>query len=164
MVTYSKIEGYDDYIIDTKGNIFSFKLNRLINQTKSTKGYLKVSLNQNKYKREFAVHRLVAMTFLPNTEHKPQVNHIDGNKENNCITNLEWVTGSENIIHAVKTGLRNKAHEMARISNQKLVINLQTGIFYDSLKDACNAVGINYGSARNYINNPNKKKIDLCYV
>lgn len=164
MVIYSSIEGYDDYIIDTNGNIFSFKLNRYLTQNISNKGYHRVSLNKDKYRREYAVHRLVAMSFIPNPLNKPQVNHIDGNKSNNSLSNLEWVTGSENVIHAVKTGLRDKAHERARIENQKLVLHMSTGVYYDSLKIACQTLGINYGSARNYINNPNKKKIDLCYV
>lgn len=159
-----QIKGYDDYLIDFSGNIFSKKLNRYLNQTISNKGYHNVTLNQNKYKRGYKVHRLVAETYIPNPENKPQVNHIDGNKSNNHISNLEWVTGSENVKHAVNIGLRDKAHEKARIENSKMVLHLSTGIFYDSLKIACETLGINYGSARNYINNPNRKKIDICYV
>lgn len=68
-------------------------------------GYAIVNLQSpNEYKR-ISVHRLVALTFIPNPLNKPQVNHIDGNKLNNCVDNLEWVTVSENLKHAYKNGL-----------------------------------------------------------
>lgn len=70
--------------------------------------YFTVSLNKNKNRRNFGVHRLVAEAFIPNPNYFPVVNHKDGNKQNNCVENLEWVTYEENIIHAWKTGLIKK--------------------------------------------------------
>lgn len=56
--------------------------------------------------KAYLIHRLVAETFIKNPLNKKQVNHIDGNRKNNNVSNLEWVTASENQIHAIKTGLR----------------------------------------------------------
>ena len=64
-----------------------------------------VELWKDNKRKTYFIHRLVAEHFIPNLEGKPQVNHIDGNRYNNTVENLEWVTGSENMIHAYKTGL-----------------------------------------------------------
>lgn len=72
------------------------------------RGYSIVFLSKNGETKHFFMHRLVAEKFIPNTENKPQVNHIDGNKTNNCVENLEWVTGSENMYHSYKIGLHKR--------------------------------------------------------
>ena len=64
------------------------------------KGYKIIRLSNNGNRPCKAIHRLVAETFIPNPDNLPQVNHKDGNKENNSFTNLEWVTNEENSIHA----------------------------------------------------------------
>lgn len=68
-------------------------------------GYKIIKLTKDKKESHLYVHKLVAQAFIPNPENKPQVNHINGNKINNCVNNLEWVTAKENIEKAIETGL-----------------------------------------------------------
>lgn len=70
--------------------------------------YLRTSLCKNGKLKTHNIHRLVAEAFIPNPKNKPEVNHIDGNKENNNVNNLEWVTRKENAIHAYNMGLLPK--------------------------------------------------------
>lgn len=72
------------------------------------KGYIDVHLSKNGKSKHLVVHRLVAKTFIPNPNNLPQINHIDGNKQNNRIDNLEWCNNSENLKHAYKLNLRLK--------------------------------------------------------
>lgn len=98
------IRGYPNYKVDEYGNIYN-KCGKCLKPNKNQKGYLRVYLYDNKYKRKgFAIHKLVANAFIPNPNNLPQVNHKDGNKENNDIANLEWCTGSENVKHAIAIG------------------------------------------------------------
>lgn len=69
-------------------------------------GYYQVVLSKNGKVKRLTIHRIVAQVFIPNTLNKPQVNHKDGNKLNNCVDNLEWCTRSENQLHAWKNGLQ----------------------------------------------------------
>ena len=75
----------------------------LVNSKLSPSGYNVVGIDSSVYR----LHRIVALTFIENPENKEQVNHIDGNKTNNAVSNLEWVTNQENQIHKIKTGLGN---------------------------------------------------------
>lgn len=92
-----------DYFITEQGEIYSNKTNKFLKGTIRS-GYRMVKLTINKQKKDYCVHRLVAETFLSNPENLPQVNHKDRNKLNNCVKNLEWVTGSQNMIHVQETG------------------------------------------------------------
>jgi hypothetical protein len=73
---------------------------------KSNKGYLRICLTKEKTEKMIGVHRLVAIAFLPNYDDLPEVNHINGVKDDNRLENLEWVTRQENAIHAVKNKLQ----------------------------------------------------------
>lgn len=94
------INGYEDYEITSWGRVLNKKTGTFLNPYVHDKGYLRVDLYGKQGKKHFKVHRLVAEAFIPNLGGKPQINHIDGNNQNNSVSNLEWVTNRENNLHA----------------------------------------------------------------
>lgn len=108
MEQWRKVEGYNGrYLVSTDGRVKSSKSGRILTQGITHRGYMKVHLCDSDKERNVFVHRLVAEAFIPNPENKPQVNHIDGNKLNNNVENLEWSTPLENVRHSWKNGLRD---------------------------------------------------------
>ena len=100
------IPGYEGlYSISTSGIVYSHRRSTAMKQFKNFGGYMQVTLCVNRCRQTLSVHRLVALTFIPNPYGLPQVNHIDGNKQNNRVDNLEWCSQSENMQHAYETGL-----------------------------------------------------------
>ena len=117
MEIWQKINGFENlYKISTYGRIKSLgngkstnsntKQERILKTNYSKTGYEKAKLFKDGKRYYFSVHRLVALTFLDNKENKKEVNHKDGIKCNNNVSNLEWVTSSENQLHAFKNGLQ----------------------------------------------------------
>lgn len=96
-----------NYLIDEQGNIFNIKTNKFLKGS-IKHGYRSVKLTVNGVKKDYLVHRLVAETFLMNSDNLPQVNHKDGNKLNNDISNLEWISASDNIAHSWQVLKRKK--------------------------------------------------------
>lgn len=90
-----------DYSIDKEGKVFSNKTNKFLLGSVYNTGYRMVRLTIGKNKKSYAIHRLVAEAFLPNPNKLDIVNHKDGNKLNNRVENLEWVSQSQNRIHAI---------------------------------------------------------------
>jgi hypothetical protein len=100
------IEDFPKYEIDDAGNVFNKKSNKQIKEKLNNKHYSIVNLWIDGYHaKQRLVHRLVAKAFIPNPDNKSEVNHIDGNKQNNSVNNLEWVTRKENVYHSIKHGL-----------------------------------------------------------
>ena len=98
MEEWKEIPGYEGlYEVSNKGNVRNVRRNKLLRLQKTNNGYIRVVLSKNRIKTGFQVHRLVALTFLPNPLNLPQVNHLDENKKNNNIDNLEWCTAKYNI-------------------------------------------------------------------
>jgi hypothetical protein len=116
-MTYQKVDlmvpTVHDYTIDTEGVVINTTLGKTLKGTKITKSnrYVKIILD-----KRYLLHRLVAEHFIPNPDNLPQVNHIDGDRYNNAARNLEWVSASNNVLHAYKTGLKTNAGKMNPIS------------------------------------------------
>lgn len=112
---YKPVKGYEGlYEVSNLGNVKSLKKvrGRALSGERLLKphivnGYVMVTLCKDSKPFNASVHRLIAEAFIPNPENKETINHIDGNKQNNSIDNLEWATQRENNIHAYRTGLHN---------------------------------------------------------
>lgn len=102
------------------------------------KNYLEVCLSKNNLKKKYLVHRLVAETFLENEYNKREVNHKDGNKQNNCVDNLEWVTSKENKHHAYENGYYDTykfRHRKSLKNSKKITIKGVTKSLYKWSKE-----------------------------
>lgn len=131
---FKELEGFDyDYLIDTEGNVY-----RKLTPSQHPQGYLRLGLRTKGVRKYFNVHRLVAQTFVPNPNNKPFVNHIDGNKANNCVENLEWCDQSENMLHAYNIGLKQPSHPKAV---EQYTLDGKYVRSYSSREEAAKAVG-----------------------
>lgn len=138
----------DCYEVSDDGLVRNIVRNRLL-KPRIKRGYEQVVLCLDGYHRSYFIHRLVALAFIPSGDENLQVNHIDGNKRNNNISNLEWVTPKENTKHAIETGLRCNREEhaahMRRIHSKPVVQYDASGkvlSIYDSSVEASKITGI----------------------
>lgn len=155
------IPNYDGYQVSNLGRLKSLekkiwnghqyiiRKEKILKGRINTKGYIKYALYQNKKPKNLSIHRLVAEAFIPNPDNLPQINHIDGNKQNNCVDNLEWCTNGENQQHAWINGLQKKKigkenHNARQIIQSDLNDNV-VGEF-DSIMDAVRFLNIKNGS------------------
>lgn len=153
MELWKDIPEYDNYQVSNLGKVKSkarkvvfghssrMDPERIMALAEDKDGYYRVALSKDGKKKRFFVHRLVGMAWIENPEELPVINHIDGNKQNNELSNLEWCTRSENDLHAFKTGLRQATDGGTR----KAVMQYsQDGTFireYESITEAGKVIG-----------------------
>jgi hypothetical protein len=135
-----------EYYISSQGKFKSYKFGRerILKHGYDKDGYAVVGICRNGKSKNYFVHRLVALAFISNTENKPEVNHIDGDKLNNHSSNLEWNTSKENIKHAWDSGLFESKRLAIIKFNSKPVLDILTKKKYDSLKLACLDISESY--------------------
>jgi len=145
---YKDIKGYEGlYQVSNKGNVR--RLVFINNQTMFPKitnvkgtdncnGYLYVKLSKNGNKKNYYIHRLVAETFIPMEKNKKSVNHLDYNKHNNCVENLEWCTQLENVNYSIER--MKHARRKARKTNtgEKYISKRKNGIYRVVLRGCIN--------------------------
>ena len=110
---FKEVVNLEEYFLVNEEGIFYSKRNKKITTPYlNPNGYMYIctTFGNKKITKSYSAHRLIAETFIPNFENRPYVNHIDGNKSNNCVSNLEWVTASDNTKHAINTGLLKIDH------------------------------------------------------
>jgi len=90
------IQGYDNYLIYPDGRVYNKKLNRELKATLNNRGYYVVNLTENKNRKLYLLHRLIALHYISNPDNKHCIDHIDRDKTNNSLDNLRWVTQQEN--------------------------------------------------------------------
>ena len=93
---FKKIEGYENYEISNLGNVRNIDTGRFLKPSKNNGGYYHLNLNKNGTIRKLYIHRLIGLHFIPNPDNLPFIDHIDRNKTNNSITNLRWISKSNN--------------------------------------------------------------------
>ena len=127
---------------DSRGNL---RVERMLKPISTNDGYVKVNLSKNGVKRKRPIHRLVAEAFISNSENKSQVNHIDENKTNNSVDNLEWVTAKENINHGTSLYRRAMTQRKTQPSISIIAIDIANGEYneYISINDCARKLQVN---------------------
>lgn len=131
------------YLVSSEGYIISKKRKNAVplKGRLSANGYLRVYIRVDGKRKDFFIHRLVAEHFLPNPNSFTDVNHIDGDKTNNKVTNLEWCTHSHNVKHAFSKGLNAPVYKPCVIE----------GIYYASQTEASQKLGVCRHTIDNWI-------------
>lgn len=167
---YRPIEGYERYSVSNTGKVVNNQTGRELAQRLTTNGYLRVNLRTGKEKYEkphsVCVHRLVASAFLPKRDSSLVVNHIDANKQNNSVKNLEWCTPRESSIHAYRTlpeyakACNANMKKAQKLSRKAICVFLNGRLMgeYDSMVKAAEATGVNKKTIYNGLHGMKSRK------
>lgn len=93
---YTRIKGYEQYAVSNFGNLMNVETQKFLKQRNDTKGYVIVTISKDGIRKDYRLHRLIAEHFIDNPDNLPIIDHIDGNKSNNEISNLRWATQQTN--------------------------------------------------------------------
>lgn len=145
-LVWKDIIGYEGkYQVNNYGQVKSLKSGRILKQYLNKYGYYQVTLSKDNKAKLYRVHRLVAMSFLKSINNKTQVNHINGNKKDNRLENLEWCNSSENLKHAYKNGLQKPKKGKDNVLSKKTYqydTNLNLIKEWDSVADIVRELNI----------------------
>lgn len=157
MEIWKTVEGFTNkYEISSAGVLRNALTGRIYKATYNRDGYKWLNIRYKMEAKYTSIHRLVALAFIPNPNNYPDVNHIDCNKENNTVENLEWCSHKHNMQHAVAHGLIVRPKGDGHYFN-KPVIDNNTGIVYPSITKACEQLHICRTTVERRIKKPSKK-------
>lgn len=143
MIACADVPGYEGlYQITTNGELYSKATNKRRKTEVSRNGYERVCLWRDGKAKHYSIHRIVALAFIPNPDNLDMINHIDGNKLNNTVTNLEWCNASQNMRHAYANNLVSlKTRKVAQYTKNLTLIRIWNGI-----TEASKALKINHAN------------------
>jgi hypothetical protein len=173
-----QIKDYPDYLATLDGRVFSLKSMKFIKPLLINSGYFLIRLRNNFKEKSFLLHRVIASTYIENVDNKEQVNHIDGNKINNCVLNLQWNTSCENMKHAYDNNLIKLSDKKIKacsengktkgrynlVDKSKLVLDEINGIYYNSLTEVARIIGVSHRTLSDKLTGKIKNNTNFKYV
>ena len=161
MANFVRIEEFPNYEVSTKGEVRRISTGKLL-KLSNVRGYLQARLCMNGKAVSKSVHRLVAKTHIPNIENKPCVNHKDGDKTNNSVANLEWVTYSENNLHKYRV----LGVAPPRGNTSRIILYEEKNLTFKGIVECANFLKVHPSTISRYLTNKRKmpKGIILRYL
>ena len=147
--TFVKIEGFEKYEVSNLGKVRNMKTGKILKPILRRDGYLVLCLYGHNKQKHLLLHRIIATAFVDNPDEKPCVNHIDENKLNNDLSNLEWCSVRENNVHGtrMKRIAEKRFKKVIQLDLNDNVLNVfesikqagqETGVFATSISACCN--------------------------